>query len=74
MTVLVPAAGLVGVAVLTGALTVAAAAGFVLWLRQRRARQQQPVPDLAETVAQLRWRKALESDRDPETTQVISRR
>lgn len=58
----------------TPALTVAAAAGFVLWLRQRRTRRQQPAPDLAETVAQLRWRKALEADRDPETPQVISPR
>lgn len=71
MTSIVSAAGLVGFAVLVATLTVAAGVGLLLWLRQRRAHQQSPAPTVAESVAQLRVRKAREADRDPETTQVI---
>ncbi|GAA2798520.1 hypothetical protein [Saccharopolyspora taberi] len=71
MTGVVSAIGLMGLAVLVGALTVAAAAGLLLWLRGHRAHQQPPVPTVAETAAQLRVRKTREADRDPETTQVI---
>ncbi|QIZ37933.1 hypothetical protein [Saccharopolyspora sp. ASAGF58] len=58
-----------GLAALVAAITVAALADLLLWLRHQRAHQQPPT--VAETVAQLRVRKTREADRDPETTQVI---